>query len=148
LEKRGGGGFKKEESGGCDGGVGWEVIMYICGKIMKNSIPRILYKYCNKDGINILRNGALKFTKPHLFNDPFEGNPYIQKDLSQIELILFALTYLPMPKKYERREEEYYQKYLAGPDHQRLFKHVSNRSKLIINRSIGALCLTEKNTTY
>lgn len=31
-----------------------------------------LYKYCTFDRLDVMRNGVIRFTQPHLFNDPFE----------------------------------------------------------------------------
>lgn len=39
-------------------------------------LPKLLFKYMNVDrAIEILRERTIRFTRPHLFNDPFEFAP-------------------------------------------------------------------------
>ena len=43
----------------------------------------ILYKYCNQNGLNILRDLKIKITPPSEFNDPFEFLPTAQEKFSK-----------------------------------------------------------------
>jgi hypothetical protein len=45
--------------------------------------PRILYKYCDPGGIDVLANLRLRVTPPNRFNDPFEFEPKLTATLSR-----------------------------------------------------------------
>jgi len=47
-----------------------------------DSIPKILYKYCNRWGIDILQYRRLKITPFNEFNDPFELAPRMRPDFN------------------------------------------------------------------
>jgi hypothetical protein len=47
-----------------------------------NSLPKVLYKYCNRWGIDILQNRRLKVTPFNEFNDPFELAPRMRQDFN------------------------------------------------------------------
>jgi Protein of unknown function (DUF2971) len=47
-----------------------------------NSLPKVLYKYCNRWGVDILRHHRLKVTPFNQFNDPFELAPRMRPDFS------------------------------------------------------------------
>ena len=42
-----------------------------------------LYKYVTSDRIDILKNGAIRFTQPGALNDPWEMRPYIERIFSE-----------------------------------------------------------------
>lgn len=48
--------------------------------------PRILYKYCDPRGIDILENLRLRVTPPNRFNDPFEFAPKLTATLSRSDV--------------------------------------------------------------
>ena len=51
--------------------------------------PRILYKYCGRDGIAILDTLELKLTQPNEFNDPFEWGPSIVGQVRSADIARF-----------------------------------------------------------
>jgi len=45
-------------------------------------LPKVLYKYCDSRGIDILAHRRIKVTPFNQFNDPFELAPRMRSDLS------------------------------------------------------------------
>ena len=54
-------------------------------------LPKVLYKYCDGRGVDILRNLRLRVTPIERFNDPFELAPRMRQDFP-IEEARAALT--------------------------------------------------------
>jgi len=54
-------------------------------RIGSNHLPRILYKYCDAHGTDILLRLHLKITPPNRFNDPFELAPRMEPSLRRSE---------------------------------------------------------------
>jgi Protein of unknown function (DUF2971) len=45
----------------------------------------IVYKYCDKRGVDVLKNLRIKVTQPEEFNDPFEFTPKIVGEISEAQ---------------------------------------------------------------
>ena len=48
-----------------------------------STLPKVLYKYCDARGIDILLHGRLKVTPFNEFNDPFELAPRMRPDFPE-----------------------------------------------------------------
>jgi hypothetical protein len=58
---------------------------------LQTVLPKVLYKYCDGRGVDILRNLRLRVTQFDRFNDPFEITPRMRQDFP-IEEARAALT--------------------------------------------------------
>lgn len=124
-----------------------------------------LYKYFHPDRIDVLRNGKIRFSQPGAFNDPYEMQMYIDKDLLSCDLTalmeqefkdIIWKEYKKLPKNIKDKMSfnYFWQQAVAKKSHviqkiDEFSTHLPNQLNDKIfqpnaDKVIGVLCLTER----
>lgn len=114
--------------------------------------PQILYNYCSKNRIDILRNREIRLIQPGVLNDPFEMRPYISKIASLENYGTEIINTVPGFKEKYPSIDDFFRHVKNNPDDKwlkvqsldsEIAKIVRTKMAKYLNETTGILCLTE-----